>query len=169
MEALEFNILRIEDAVVSVATTDEWWLEAVDLAHGAQKRKEPPMKGGGTATMAGELAAAVPGATREVPGLTSGEDGAHLAAPAEDGAHLLKAGALGKKNKGGELKRQKKLNLLLFPSAALHASLHLRHSPLTFSRIATLGTPSTGAMSPQPCVAQSTDLIPSRTNPLSSP
>ncbi|CAI5466595.1 unnamed protein product [Closterium sp. Yama58-4] len=31
MEALEFNILRIEDAVVSVATTDEWRLEAVEL------------------------------------------------------------------------------------------------------------------------------------------
>ncbi|CAI5491689.1 unnamed protein product [Closterium sp. Naga37s-1] len=38
MEALEFNILRIEDAVVSVATTDEWRLEAVDLGAPALMR-----------------------------------------------------------------------------------------------------------------------------------
>ncbi|GJP29581.1 hypothetical protein CLOM_g17666, partial [Closterium sp. NIES-68] len=31
MEALEFNIMRIEDAVVSVATSDEWHLEPIDL------------------------------------------------------------------------------------------------------------------------------------------
>ncbi|CAI7934766.1 unnamed protein product [Closterium sp. NIES-54] len=86
-----------------------------------------------------------------------------------DRALTAKGGEPCEKNKGGEWKKQRSHNLLLFPSVTLRTFLPLRRFPLTFSSLATLGTPSTGAISPEPNNIQSTNLTLHREDPLSSP
>ncbi|CAI7758285.1 unnamed protein product [Closterium sp. NIES-54] len=112
------------------------------------KKRAPPMKGGGEALANGERVTPADGEPQLVATLADGAP--HLAARQVARALPAKAGELHTRTKGGKEKRKKR-NLLLFLLVALHAALHLHFLHLTSNCIATLGTPSTRAISPLLC------------------